>query len=62
MRKEYTHENEELNALLGKKVQVKFFDGDVQMGVLERSKYHSGYYLIDNIEFRKSHVKKVLVL
>lgn len=62
MRRTYTHESEKLNSLLGKKVKVKFYDDDIRIGILQKSKYHSGYYTIDNLEFRKSHVVKVVVL
>lgn len=62
MKHTYTHESEELNSLLGKKVKAKFYDDDVRIGILKRSEYHSGCYIIDNLEFRKSHVVKVVVL
>lgn len=62
MRRTYTHESDELNTLLEKKVQIEFFDRDVRIGILQRSEYHSGCYIIDNLEFRKSHVVKVVVL
>lgn len=62
MRRTYTHESKKLNSLLGMKVKAKFYDDDVRIGILERSKYHSGYYIIGNLEFRKSHVVKVVVL
>lgn len=53
-----SHESEKLNALLGKRVKVVFFDDSTQTGVLERGKYHCPY-LINNIEFYKSHIKKI---
>ena len=61
MKHTYTHESEKLNALLGKKVKVKFYDDDVRIGILQRSERDSGYYIIGNLEFRKSHVVKVVV-
>lgn len=61
-KKIYTHENEELNALLGKKVQITFFDNDVKTGILQRAKYKQGRYEVDNLSFRKTHVKKIEVV
>ena len=36
-KKIYTHESKELNALLGKKVQITCFDNDVKTGILRRA-------------------------
>lgn len=60
-KKIYTHESEELNALLGKKVQITFFDNDVKTGILQRAEYKQGRYEVDNLSFRKTHVKKIEV-
>ena len=61
-----THEDERLNALIGKRVRITFWDGDVLTGTLGRSEYHQGYalklLLTSNLHFYKSHVKKVEVL
>lgn len=38
MKKHYTHESEELNALLGKKVKVTLFDDTTITGILTRAK------------------------
>ena len=56
-----THESKELNALLGKKIQITFFDNDVKTGILRRAEYKQGRYEIDNLSFRKTHVKKIEV-
>lgn len=58
----YTHESDELNALLGKKVKVTLFDDSVCIGVLQNSKYKQGRYAVDNYSFRKTHVKKIEVI
>ncbi len=58
-KKNYTHESEELNALLGKKVQITFFDNDIKTGILQRAEYKQGRYEVDNLSFRKTHVKKI---
>lgn len=60
-KKIYTHESKELNALLGKKIQITFFDNDVKTGILRRAEYKQGSYEIDNLSFRKTHVKKIEV-
>lgn len=61
--KKYTHESEELNALLGKKVKVTFFDDTTITGVLSRGTWKRDRYEIKNSwTFRKSHVKKIEVL
>lgn len=62
MRRTYTHESKKLNSLLGMKVKVKFYDDDIRIGILQRSERNSDYYIIGNLEFRKSHVVKVVVL
>ncbi len=58
-----THEDERLNALIGKRVRITFWDGDVGRGVLGRSEYSQRYVLRRGLEgnvcFYKSHVKKV---
>ncbi len=61
-KKIYTHESEELNALLGKKVQITFFDNNVKTGILQRAEYKQGRYEVDNLSFRKTHVKKIEVV
>ena len=60
-KKIYTHESEELNALFGKKVQITFFGNDVKTGILQRAEYKQGRYEVDNLSFRKTHVKKIEV-
>lgn len=62
--KSYTHESNKLNALLGKKVRITFFDGDIAEGTLQRDMYRINHYHVegkDSITFRKSHVKKIEV-
>lgn len=61
MRK-YSHESEELNALLGKKVKVTFFDDITKTGVLTRAEYRPDRYEVANYTFRKTHVKKIEVV
>lgn len=61
MRK-YSHESEELNALLGKKVKVTFFDDTTKTGVLTRAEYRPDRYEVANYSFRKTHVKKIEVV
>ena len=58
----YTHESEELNALLGKKVKVTFFDDTTKTGVLNRSLYRYDRYEVADRSFRKTHVKKIEVV
>lgn len=60
--KKYTHESEELNALLGKKVKITFWDDKVLTGVLARAEYRPDRYEVANMSFRKTHVKKVEVV
>ena len=60
--KKYTHESEELNALLGKKVRITLFDGTTITGVLTRAEWKSGRYECANYSFRKTHVKKIEVV
>lgn len=59
--KKYTHESEELNALLGKKVRVTLFDNTVLEGVLTRAEWKQGRYECANCSFRKTHVKQIVV-
>ena len=61
MRK-YTHESEELNALLGRKVRIRLFDDTVLEGVLTRAEYRPGRYEVANYSFRKTHVKIIEVV
>ena len=60
------HEDERLNSLLGKRVRITFFDGDVYEGILGRSKHIKGYVLKrvlkGDVHFYKSQVKKVEAL
>ena len=58
----YTHEDEKLNSLLGKRVKVLFFDDEIKVGILGKAKYFPDYYEVENCAFRKSHVKKVVGL
>lgn len=57
----YTHESEELNALLGKKVKVTLFDDTTITGVLTRAEWKPDRYQVQNWTFRKTHVKKIEV-
>ena len=58
----YSHESEELNALLGKKVKVTLFDDTTITGILTRAKWKQGRYECANYSFRKTHVKKIEVI
>lgn len=58
----YTHESEQLNVLLGKKVRITLFDGDTYIGILQRSEWKQGRYEVDCLSFRKTHVKKIEVV
>jgi len=60
--KKYTHESEELNALLGKKVKITFFDDTIITGVLTRAEWKPDRYQAQNWTFRKTHVKKIEVV
>lgn len=56
------HKSEKLDALIGKKVTVTFFDGDSRTGVLsytDPTNRRPGFYYVDNLHFRKSHVKSI---
>lgn len=64
-----THEDERLNALLGKRVRIKWWDGKADVGVLRRTETRKRYLLecghpilTHTVVFYKSHVKKVEVL
>ena len=57
-----THESEELNALLGKKVKVTLFDDTTITGILTRAKWKPDRYEVANYSFRKTHVKKIEVV
>lgn len=60
------HEDKRMNALLGKRVRILFFDGDTEEGILERSEYSRRYALKRALKgtlcFYKSHVKKIEAL
>lgn len=67
-KKTYSHESEELNALIGKRVRITFFDGQISAGVLEKDETNKGCYCIDALDshglpvkiiFRKTHVEKI---
>lgn len=59
MKKHYTHESEELNALLCKKVKVTFFDDTTITGILTRAEWKPDRYEVADYYFRKSHIKKI---
>lgn len=57
------HESEKLNALIGKKVKIIFWDNKEEVGILGRSEY-SKRYKIDRaykgpLHFYKTHIKKI---
>lgn len=58
----YSHESEELNALLGHRVKITLFDEKVLTGVLSRAEWKQGRYECENYSFRKTHVKKIEVV
>ena len=51
------HQDEKLNALIGKRVKITFFDGTVENGILLRKFPYP--YQINYLAFFKSHVKKI---
>ena len=58
------HKSAKLDALIGKRVMIIFFDDDVQEGKLKVSQNHKGHYSIErdgegDLDFRKSHVKRI---
>lgn len=58
------HKSAKLDALIGKRVMIIFFDDDVQEGKLKVSQNHKGRYSIErdgkgDLDFRKSHVKRI---
>lgn len=67
MKRFHTHEGETLNALIGKEVSVKFYDGTVYFGKLGRGDgwgYEDDRYRIDDINkgtivFRKTHITHI---
>lgn len=62
MKKHYTHESKELNALLDKKVKVILFDDTTITGILTRAEWKPDRYEVSNYSFRKTHVKKIEVV
>jgi hypothetical protein len=58
----YSHESEELNALLGHRVKITLFDDTIITGVLTRAEWKPGRYECENYTFRKTHVKKIEVV
>ena len=68
-KKKYTHSSEKLDKFLGQDVEIKFFDNDLKLGTLYKSKEKMGskiYYLqlhnnpyIGKLYFAKYHVKKI---
>lgn len=58
----YSHESEELNALLGKKTKVTLWDDTTITGILTRAKWKPGRYECANYSFRKTHVKNIEVI
>lgn len=58
----YTHESEELNAILGKKVKITLWNDEILTGVLTRAEWKPDRYEVANYSFRKTHVKKIEVL
>ena len=58
------HESKKLNDLIGKQVEITFFDNDIATGVLEKKDFGFGYRLVtglneNNWVFPKSHVKHI---
>lgn len=58
----YSHESEELNALLGKKTKVTLWDDTTLTGILIRAVWKPDRYQVANYSFRKTHVKKIEVV
>ena len=62
MKRANAHEDEKLNGLLGKRVRIKWWDGEIEEGVLGRTVKGRRYTLecpSATVVFYKSHVKKV---
>lgn len=55
-----SHDDTRLNSLMGAIVIAKFVDGSQYAGKLERDP--DGMYRINNLHFRKSHIKKIEVI
>ncbi len=61
------HRDEKLDSFLHQRVQITFIDGQIVEGILGYADAFStlhqykkvGYYYIDDICFRKSHIKKI---
>lgn len=58
----YSHESEELNALLGHRVKITLFDDKILTGILTRAEWKPDRYQVQNWTFRKTHVKKIEVV
>ena len=58
----YSHESEELNALLGKKLKITLWNDKILTGVLTRAKWKPERYECANYSFRKTHVKNIEVI
>lgn len=62
----YSHESEELNALLGKKVKITLWDNKIVTGVLTRAEWNPDKYCVSTpvygVNFRKTHIKKIEVV
>jgi len=58
--KKYTHESAECNALLGKLVEVTFYDGEKHVGILRRDDWKGDKYRVNMWVFRKSLIKKIV--
>lgn len=58
----YSHESEELNALLGHRVKITLFDDKILTGILTRAEWKPDLYQVANYSFRKTHVKNIEVI
>ena len=66
MEKHYTHESEELDTFLYKKVKVTLCDDTTITGILIHAEREPDYYQVSDVlidyYFRKTHVKKIEVV
>ena len=57
------HKSGKLEAYLQQMVEINFFDGSVEIGILQHAKYHNGYEILTMdghyLSFYKSHVKSI---
>lgn len=59
----YSHKDSKLNSICGKKVRVVFWDNEERVGILRAADSRilgdTFGYVVDNLHFKKSHIKRV---